>query len=557
MYDVIIVGAGPAGCVLASRLSEVTDRRVLLVESGADATPGAEHPEMLDPFPLAAATNPAFHWPGLVSDWDDGQSAVKQRRPLLQARGVGGASNINGMAADRGQPADYDEWQRTGANGWGWDDVLPYFRKLERDLDFRGAPFHGAEGPIPIRRSSRAQWPPFANQIARSLERRGFRYIADYNADFGEGFAAVPTNCLPGRRVSASMAYLTSEVRSRANLTVLPDTQVRRVCFEGRRANGVEAFTAGKSRKLRSRQVIVCGGAIHSPALLMRSGVGPREHLARYGIDCVQNLAGVGGNLGNHPCITLTTYLRREAAQPPTSACFVQSWLRYSSRHELCEPNDMHLMAFNKYGWHRLGSSVGALTVSVLHTYSRGEVRLASADPDVPPHVHFNLLADPRDFERLVAGLRLALTILNEPRVRSTRHELFFPPRRLVLNLGRPTAWNQTKARAIKAVLDTPLRSLFMAAAKIDIEKLLSSENALRDFVSANRTMQFHVCGTCRMGADDDANAVVDSAGRVHGVEGLRITDASIFPTTPRGYTHLMVLMAAEKIADHVKTTWV
>lgn len=562
-FDVIIAGAGPSGCVLASRLSEESDKQILLIEAGPDAVaPGAEHPDLLDPFSPVASTNQAFHWPGLVAETgaDLGDDSQRTTIPYIQGYGIGGASNINGMGVDRGQPGDYDEWRDLGAQSWGWEGVLPYFKKLERDLDFSdpaALSMHGDSGPMPVRRFPRSRWAPFAAAIGDALQRRGFAYIEDYTADFRDGFSAVPTNCLPDRRVSASMAYLTREVRRRPNLKVLANTNVDRLSIEGKRADGVFVRANRTTRLLRGRQIIVSCGAIQSPALLMRSGIGPGKSLAGLGIEVVHNLPGVGANLQNHPCVAVTAYLPREAAQAADNNSFLQNWLRFSSKHPGCDQNDMHLMPFNKCDWHKLGGRVGAVVVSVLKSYSKGRVELSSADPVTAPKVHFNLLGDSRDDERLVTGLRFVLELLTDPVVMKMRRQMFIPNGRLVVNLSRRNSFNRLKAAAIAAVLDrAPLRDMLLAKSRIDPERLLADEIALRNFVRRYAQPQYHVSGTCRLGSAADAEAVVDSNAWVYGIESLRVVDASIFPIIPRAYTHFVVIMAAEKVADVIKAEW-
>ena len=548
----VIVGAGAAGCVLANRLTADPAIRVLLVEAGPDHPPGREHASIRDPYPVSLA-HPELSWPQLTAEVGAELETDEPRssRHFLQGFGVGGGSNIQGMVALRGLPQDYDEWRDLGATGWGWDEVLPYFRRVENDLDFDG-PLHGRGGPIPIRRIHPDDWAPFAKTFANCALARGYPLVPDLNVDFRAGIGPMPMANLPDQRVSASMAYLNEAVRGRQNLTILANTYVDRIEMQGRRALAVTARISGRRESLAGDEIILSAGAIHSPAILMRSGIGPGQHLQQLGIEVVCDLPGVGQHLMNHAGMSIAIYLPRHAVQPHTQRGIGQSYLQFSSGVE-GTGIDVRLAAVNRAAWHPLGRRIAALLIEVHKTHSRGEVRLRAPDPTIAPEVKFNLLADERDLARLVAGLQLCLEILSDERMRQLTDEFFLPNAALVESMWRRNLWNWVRAYSIALAFRAPsIRRRLLAHSKLDPRALLLDAEALRNLAKHRASPPHHVSSTCRMGRGSDRGVVVDPACRVLGIENLRVVDASIMPTLVRANTHIPVLMIAEKMADQI-----
>ncbi|WCT74483.1 GMC family oxidoreductase N-terminal domain-containing protein [Sphingomonas naphthae] len=539
--DYVIVGGGSAGCVLASRLSEDPASTVILIEAGGDHAPGEEPADIADSFPRAAT--PAYMWPGLVATRDDGIAP----RPFEQARVIGGGSSIMGMLALRGLPGDYEAWADAGAAGWGWADVLPWFRKLERDQDF-GGPLHGSGGPVLIRRHRPADWPPFCRAMEAVLNQDGLPTIADLNGETHDGVGSVPMTNSPARRVSAASAYLTPQVRARPNLHILADQAVTQVRFDGRRAVGVRIGRGDAARTIDAGETIVSAGAIHSPALLMASGVGPAGF--------VVERRGVGQNLQNHPALAVSVVLSSAARQEAAIRPAFQNCVRYSSGRDDCAPGDLFMTILNKTGLHPVGARIGALMLSVYKSYSRGWVRPNPADPLGPPQFSFNLLSDPRDFARQVAALRQALSWLDQPAVKRVASDPFIPSNMaLIRRLARDDAMSRTMGHAASALfsLPGPMRRALVRRGGVSLAGLAGDEAALGDIVRRHSVPTGHVVGTCRIGREDDADAVVDIECRVIGVDGLRVVDASVMPSIVRANTNIPVIMIAERMADRIR----
>ena len=502
MYDVLVVGAGSAGCAIAARVSENPNTTVGLVEAGPDYPDLAQTPD-----DLVNSHNNSYR----DHDWGFTYQPTSSRADRFpRGRVVGGSSAVNTTIALRGMPEDYDEWADMGNDGWGWADVLPAFNRLERDLDFPDKDYHGDSGPISIRRYPHNELLPQHQAFLATADELGYAYCADANDPGSDGAGPHPMNKLGRLRVSAAVGYL-APARIRPNLDILAQKTVRRLLIENRQCVGVEVQNrAGEVSEIRAELVVLSAGALMSPSIMLRSGIGAKTQVEALGVELVCDAPGVGQNLADHPALAVVCDVK-DTSLIDFDAPIIQTILRYTADGS-DKRNDLQIEQISFAG--RPGGPAQFVIAPVLeYQYGRGQLTLSSAKVDTAPTV------ENRFCEHVTDRQRLAQCITD-----TLRFTQVGPLAQMISGVSFP--------------------DLTRGHSQADLEVLCQKFSG----------SGYHPCGTVKMGPKEDAMAVVDAFGRCHGIDRLVVADASIMPTVPRANTNLTCFMIGEKIGEWLRT---
>src|SRR5690625_1372019 len=502
----IIVGAGSGGAALAARLTEDPNQQVILIEAGPDYV----NPEDLpDDIRDAKEMSVDKHDWGLKAYFLEPPTA-RDAMPYARGRVVGGSSSVNAAIAQRATKEDLDTWVAAGNPEWSYEKTLPYFAKLEADQDFPDAAGHGANGPIPIKRHFEQDWPRITRAFAKSWEAQGLPWVEDFNTKVSSGYGPVPRNLMGEDEVRAGalVTYL-AQARNRPNLDIRADTLARKVLFEGNTAVGVEIEKDGEVENVMADQVVLAGGAFHTPHLLMLSGIGPSAVLEAHNIEPVVVNEAVGQNLQDHPFSPMVALLKEK-----TDLGGVRAQAKFSTGTEdliddmmifaaVLDPATMNIPAETK------GKKALMMNNLLARPHSIGWVTLSSADPQVQPEIHVNFLSHPLDMERLKGSMRKSWEMITSSPMKEEIDEICF--------------------------LD---------------EETIKDDAKLEEYIRNFASTSLHCAGTARMGQADDPKAVVDQYLNVHGTENLMVADASVMVNVTTGLTNLTAFMIGERLAD-------